>query len=263
MKSQSEMNKEAWSYRAYEFWEKNYGLPCVIGKEMAKQPEKYLRDHLEFLGEVKGKKIANILGSNGRRAIPLALLGADVTVMDISLENQKYALELAKEAGVDIGFILGDFLELEVSKVKESFDIAYLERGVIHYFEDLKVFANKVYELLKLGGRLILNDFHPFRKILNCKDIYTWDESNLEIVDDYFESQMKVGNVAYKKYFSEEEQKSFPDVLLRYYTIGEIISAFSSAGFIIEDFMEVPVGKKYGNLPGEFVLLGSKYIIKK
>lgn len=40
-------------------------------------------------------KIANPCGSNGRIAVPLALLGADVTIFDISEENKRYALELA------------------------------------------------------------------------------------------------------------------------------------------------------------------------
>ena len=34
-------------------------------------------------GQVKGRSILTPLGSNGRKAVPLALLGADVTILDI------------------------------------------------------------------------------------------------------------------------------------------------------------------------------------
>lgn len=59
-------------------------------------------------------KIANPCGSNGIMAVRLSLLGADVTVFDISEENRRYAIELAKEAGVEIQYILGDFLETDI-----------------------------------------------------------------------------------------------------------------------------------------------------
>lgn len=54
-----------------------------------------LKKHSKYFQNVKDLKIANPCGSNGRRAVALALLGADVTVFDISEENKRYALELA------------------------------------------------------------------------------------------------------------------------------------------------------------------------
>ena len=47
-----------------------------------------------------GVRVANICGSCGKKAIPLALLGADVTVFDISEDNKRYAMETADAAGV-------------------------------------------------------------------------------------------------------------------------------------------------------------------
>lgn len=87
------MNKKAWSHKAYEFWVNELGKPDQVAKNMLKQPKKYLRRHIEFLGNVKGKRIANILGSCGKKAIPLAILGSDVTIIDISEHNMKYATE--------------------------------------------------------------------------------------------------------------------------------------------------------------------------
>ena len=51
---------------------------------------------------MKGKKIANLLGSCGNKAISLAILGAEVTAVDISEHNKKYTMEVAQEAGVNI-----------------------------------------------------------------------------------------------------------------------------------------------------------------
>ena len=49
-----------------------------------------------------GIKIANICGSCGKKAVPLAILGAEVTVFDISEDNKRYALEVAAAAKVDL-----------------------------------------------------------------------------------------------------------------------------------------------------------------
>jgi SAM-dependent methyltransferase len=263
LNSQSEVNGAAWSYRAYEFWKSHKGLPEDVAKEMTADPQRFLRRHLEFIGDVKDKKIANLLGSNGRKAVPLALLGADVTIVDISAENQRYALELAQAAKVDITYIVADFLELDISKMQSYFDLTYLEGGILHYFSDLYVLSSKIYEILKFGGKLVLNDFHPFKNILNIKDIWAWDNNKLEITGDYFDSALKSGSVAYKKYFPEAEQNAFPDCLLRYWTMGEIISSFAAVGFVIEKLVEIPRDNTYKNIPGEFILVASKLKIER
>ncbi|QYR21862.1 class I SAM-dependent methyltransferase [Paenibacillus sp. sptzw28] len=108
-----------------------------------------MRKHIGYLGDVKGKKIAVLLGSSGRKAIPLAILGGLVTVVDISPENQRYALEVAREAGVEIEYIVSDVFEINMDKLKHAYDIVYLEGGILHYFADLAPFARIVHDLLK------------------------------------------------------------------------------------------------------------------
>ena len=86
-----------------------YGLDKA--KEDVENPRKMLRRYADYFDEFEGIKIANICGSCGKKAIPLALLGADVTVFDISEGNKKYAMEVAEEANVDITYEVGDVLE--------------------------------------------------------------------------------------------------------------------------------------------------------
>lgn len=261
MNKQSQANKEAWSYRAYEFWTSNLGFPDEVAKDMIREPEKHLRRHIEFLGNVRGKKIANILGSCGKKAIPLAILGADVTVVDISEDNRKYALEVAREAGADLNYILADFMELNIDGINDSFDIVYLEGGILHYFQDLKEFAQKIYSLLKMGGKLVLNDFHPVRKIFKSQDVFKDDA--LELTGDYFNNEIKIGEVAYEKFFPDNEHNEFPKCLLRYWTMGEIISSFAEAGFVIEKLVEGPRFDSHKNIPGEFTLVAYKLKVER
>lgn len=263
MNNQSEINKKAWSYKAYEFWMNGLGSPSDVAKDMIKQPEKHLLRHLEYLGDVKGKRIANLLGSCGKKAVPLSILGADVTIVDISEDNKKYAMEIAKEAGVNLTYIVSDFLELNNDEMYNEFDIVYLEGGILHYFSDINEFSKKIYALLKIGGKLVLNDFHPIRKVFKVRDIFMDRDDALELTGDYFENTLQIGEVAYEKYFPENEQIEFPKCLLRYWTMGEIISSFASAGFIIDKLVEGPRFDSYKNIPGEFTLVASKLKIER
>lgn len=164
MRKQAEINKTAWEYRAYEHWN-NEATPSEKAAYIKSDPKARLRYHKKYFEKISGLKIANPCGSNGRIAVPLALLGADVTVFDISEENKRYALELAKEAGTNIEYVVGDFCEVDTDQFGNFFDIVYAEGGILHYFSDLQSFTNSLYSITKQKGQLILSDFHPFRKI--------------------------------------------------------------------------------------------------
>lgn len=81
---------------------------------------------------------------------------------------------------------------------------------------------------------------------------------SLELTGDYFEDQLQIGDVSYKKYFDKGEHGDFPDCLLRFWTLGEIITAFASAGFIIKEMAEGPRFDSHKNIPGDFTLVAYK-----
>jgi len=95
----------------------------------------------------------------------LPLLGADVTVFDISEENRKYALELANYANTVIDYIVGDIYDIDMNKYMNSFDVIYLEGGVLHYFSDMDKLMGVLFSILKNGGRMILSDYHPLKDV--------------------------------------------------------------------------------------------------
>lgn len=167
-------------------------------------------------------------------------------------------MELAKEAGVNITYIVSDLIEYGTNNSNNQFDIVYLEGGILHYFSDLDLLAQIIYNILEYGGKLVLNDFHPIRKILQMSD-----DDKLILDGDYFDNEVKLGNVAYKTHFSGEEQEDFPDCLLRYWTTGEIITAFAQAGFVIGKLVEEPRYDSYKNIPGNFTMIAHKYKVDK
>ena len=206
-----------------------------------------LRFHASYFPGFKGVKVANICGSCGKKAVPLAVLGADVTVFDISEANRKYALELAEAAGVTIRYEVCDVLEIDLAKYAETFDVIFMEGGVLHYFHDLNDFMGIMYALLKRGGVMICSDFHPLTKVMDVLDFQQPTRS-------YFSAEVFAGEMPHARFYGEETRRTFPKCSLRKYTLSEIINGVLGAGFTLRRFDEHPAWTNR-DLPGEFTIL--------
>lgn len=263
MNQQSMQNKKAWEYRAYEFRNSEHS-PSELADILKKEPERHLRMHGEYFQDVRGKRIANLCGSCGKRAVPLALLGAQVTVFDISEEQKRYAMELADAAGVVIEYVCGDVYDIELSEFGGRFDMVYMEGGVLHYFNDMEQLAGIWFSLLKKGGRMVLSDFHPCRFLAGNGNFTAGSclgKGNVDKVKvnrgtggfDYFDSSVKEGEVAYK-YLLGGDLESYPKCSLTRHTLSEIMNCVIGAGFTVKRFDEHP---DWGNrrVPGEFTVI--------
>ena len=229
-KQLSTINEKSWNTAAYEAWTNRHGAPADYAKKIIEDPMREVDHYLPYIQSPKGKRIINLLGSKGNKAVALALLGADVTVVDISASNAKYANELADAAGVSIEYVVSDVLHVQLS---ESFDIVLLELGVLHYFLDLKPLFQKIATLLKEDGMLILRDYHPvYTKLLGV------DHPSFRANGNYFDEELIEDDVAYSILLTEAQKESLPKTTIRRWTLGEIITTLAEEHFKIEKLVE-------------------------
>ena len=196
--NQSEMsaiNRAAWNAGAYEAWLIESGPPETVALELKRDPAFKLRRVIKHLRDVNGKRLANPLGSNGKAGVALALLGANVTVFDISESNARYARELSLAAGVNLEYVVTDFMVLEPGDF--AFDLMLMELGILHYFMDLAALARQVHAMLEPGSRFVVNDFHPI-----CSKLLSTEPSGIRVVADrdYFDSSSHPGQVPYQPF---------------------------------------------------------------
>ncbi len=246
----SEQNKRAWEYNAYEFWVMQSGTPAERAQEDLKDPVRMLKQYARYFDTYKGVRVANICGSCGKKAVPLAVLGAEVTVFDISEDNKRYALETAKCAGVSINFEVCDVLEIDLEKYGNHFDVVFMEGGILHYFHDINEFMGIMYSLLKKGGKMICSDFHPFTKIADLLELKQPSMS-------YFSTEVFEGEMAHARFYEESIRKQMPKCSYRKYTISEIINSVIENGFVLNRFDEHPAWTD-DRIPGEFTLIAEK-----
>lgn len=251
----TKVNEIAWNQMAYEAWVYRFGNPSEASQKIKKDPLSKLgslgtyflqlsnnpTDAVDIINcndyksLLQGKKIINLLGSHGTKAISLALMGADVTIVDFSYENSRYALELARECGVKINYIVSDVLNMPKEEIAGDYDIVFCELGILHYFTDLNPFFNTASKLLHKNGVFLVEDFHP----ISTKLITTKGKKH-KVTGDYFSSEIEETDVAYMKFvpglenLSEKEKSSFQKAHLRKWTLGEIITSIANNGLFIQ-----------------------------
>jgi 2-polyprenyl-3-methyl-5-hydroxy-6-metoxy-1,4-benzoquinol methylase len=259
----SKINQIGWNQSAYQAWVNRHGAPEEYARVLKAEPERTVSHYLNYTGDVNGKKIINLLGSKGNKAVSLALMGADVTVVDISEGNKRYATELAETAGVHIHYIVSDVLNIPAEDQLSNYDIVLLEVGVLHYFTDLNPLFELVYTLLKPGGRFILRDYHPIvSKLLSVKN------NQVAAAGNYFDHGFKEVEVAYSFLLSEEDRVKLKKNTIRRWTLGEVVSAVIRAGLNLESLEEeagirwaFPQDSPEGvedRIPGLFTILAEK-----
>ena len=156
---------------------------------------------LDVIGNIKGKRIADIGCGLGEASIYFAKQGAHVTAIDLSPEMVKFAKRNAEELGLSLeGFACAaESIELPES----SYDVAYAG-NLIHHIQDKDQFYRGIYRILKPGGLFIAWDplkYNPIIEVYRMKatEVRTEDEAPLGYAD------LKEA----KKYFPNLQHKEF------------------------------------------------------
>lgn len=250
MQETNAQTKKAWETNVYEYWVKHAGTPSERARQDLENPLGMLKRYSGYFESYRGIKVANICGSCGKKAIPLAILGADVTIFDISIDNERYALEVAEAANVQIHFEVCDILQIDMEKYQGYFDVVFMEGGILHYFHDLDQFMGVMHSLLRDGGRMICSDFHPYTKITDLLH-FGW------CVGDYFSTDIIEEEMAHARFYEEEIRAQIPKCSYRKYTVSEIINSTISNGFTLKRFDEHPAWTD-SKMPGEFTVIAEK-----
>jgi SAM-dependent methyltransferase len=228
MNKMTQANKQGWDglaethYRNYHIEKLISGTP-LLNELITKE-----------VGDVKGKSLVHLLCHIGTDTLSWALLGAQVTGIDISTASLKYARELASRMGIAAEFIETDVMNIQ-EKVSEKFDIVFSSTGVLCWLPDIRQFAQAVRHLLHEGGFFYIFDGHPFRSVLLDEAGST---DNHTIQGDYF--RQEVWQYDHMEDYTDPQLKIPVNSYEWHWTLGEIITALSDAGLRIEFLHEFP-----------------------
>lgn len=250
----TKQNEEAWNQNNYIALVNRYGSPDNVAEKIRQNPKWRLHPFHQYISPLKNKKVLHLMGSNGIKAVAMSLLGADVTVVDFSRENEVFAKSIAKAANVNLTYVVSDVLSFPIEQYRESFDVVVMELGVLHYLIDLIPLMKKINQLLRQNGRFVLHEFHP----ISTKLITSTGKKH-KVTGNYFEPSIEKNAVAFTKHMPDEEKMKLSQVLQRKWTLGELITSVGQANLFIETLEEEPNHKLTDiGLPKTFTLVSKK-----
>jgi len=212
-------------------------------------------DVLAIAGDVRGLSLCHLQCATGEDTLSWATRGAHATGIDLSPKQIELAKQKAAAAGLPVRFIASDIYAIPEYLFAGKFDIVFTGGGAIVWLPDLQDWAKSIAQLLKPGGRLIIDEEHP---LTGCMEV---QDGVIRIVEDYFgrKPEAFVGwshfaggeNATEKKY-----EFTWP--------LGDVVTALAQAGLRIELLEERPSQaewrfgdklKEVARLPGEYILV--------
>ena len=125
-------------------------------------------DHEGRLGSVAGKEVLCLACGGGQQSAAFALLGAKVTVFDLSEDQLSRDIQAAAHYGVDIRIRQGDMRDLSCFE-EAAFDIVY-QAYSLGFVPDARVVFQQVARVLRTGGLYHFNCANPFSIGVSEKD---------------------------------------------------------------------------------------------
>jgi 2-polyprenyl-3-methyl-5-hydroxy-6-metoxy-1,4-benzoquinol methylase len=154
------LNRSNWEARV-EF----HRTSAEYGIHRFRDDPAHLSDVVRFdrprLGEVAGLETVHLQCHIGTDTVSLARLGATVTGLDFSPAAIETARRLARDAGVQAGFVEAEVYDAPVVLGTGRFDLVYTGVGALCWLPDIRRWASVVAALLRPGGRLFLREGHP------------------------------------------------------------------------------------------------------
>jgi SAM-dependent methyltransferase len=209
---------------------------------------------LKWLNGVADKSVA-VLGSGDNQVVfALAGLGAKVTSVDISRQQLDVASRRAAALGLQVDFVRADVLDLSGLR-DATYDLVFTGGYVAPWVSDLRRYYGEAVRILKHGGRLIVSEYHPFRRI------WKRSVSSLEVGFNYFDRGPHRAEVAADVLYPEPgelEQFQF------HWTVANYICAMISSGCQVihaEEFgdtCERYEGAPMAGLPKTLLLVGRR-----
>lgn len=240
----SASNADVWRGPVYQAWCARFGEPGALAAELVQRPRAKLAglDVLfeGLLGDLRDRPVLNLMGSNGLKAVALALLGAKVSVLDYAPGNADYARALAAAAGVTLRYEVGDVLELPNRPELGNQALVFAELGIVHYFQDLAPFAAAVVAALAPGGCFVLRDFHPVATKLLAFRGSSAKVRKVRVSGDYFDTRLHPEDAPFAKHLPPEQAALLSPVLWRRWTLGEIVTAIAASGLRVRSLVEEP-----------------------
>jgi len=179
------------------------------------------------LSDVAGKKVLCLAGGGGQQSAAFALLGANVTVFDLSDEQLEQDKKVAEHYGFEIKTVQGDMRNLSPFE-KESFDIVYHTYSLNFVPDAVEVFR-QVARVLRIGGIYHFGFANPFVMGVGQKD---WNGEGYILKEPYI-GGARISYDDQEWVYNQETHEKIPNSIEYRHTLSNVLNNLIEIGFVI------------------------------
>jgi len=189
------------------------------------------------LGDVAGKEVLCLAGGGGQQSIAFALLGANVTVVDLSEEQLQRDADAATRYNLKLNLLHKDMRDLS-SLSEISFDVVYHPYS-LNFVPDVPGVFRQVARVLRTGGIYHFNCANPAFMGIRGSD---WTGRGYLIALPYIDG----GEIVYPDegwvFRGKPPNQSIPLCKEYRHTIATLVKGLIEYGFVITDLTEENFG---------------------
>ncbi|MEP7213438.1 MAG: class I SAM-dependent methyltransferase [Acidobacteriota bacterium] len=177
------------------------------------------------LGEIAGKDVLCLASGGGQQSAAFAILGARVTVLDLSLEQVKRDREAAEHYGLQIKAFHGDMRDMSCFG-EASFDIVFQPYSINFVPGPGDVFRG-VARLMRVGGRYQVTFANPFVAGIQQAG---WNGNGYSLNSPYIEGAV-ISYDDQEWVYRRDKTGSVPPPIEYRHTLGAVLNGLIDSGF--------------------------------
>jgi ubiquinone/menaquinone biosynthesis C-methylase UbiE len=188
------------------------------------------------LGDLRGKRVLCLAAGGGRQSAAFGLLGAEVTLVDLSEEQLERDRQMARHYNLVMTLIQGDMRDLSMLP-PQAFDIVYHPYS-LNFVPDAEQVFRQVRRVIRQGGLYDLMCANPFAIGVQSSD---WNGSGYTVSAYYVQGQ-RVQCEDEVWVYDRNTHGSIPPSVEYRQTLSKLVNGLVENGFVIFRVQETNAG---------------------
>jgi SAM-dependent methyltransferase len=186
-----------------------------------------------LLGPFAGRDVLCLAAGGGRQSVACALLGARVTVVDLSEAQLARDRAAAAHYGLAVETVQADMRDLAALSAR-AFDIVH-QPYALNFVPEVGGVFREVARVLRSGGRYYLQCANPFFSGLGTAD---WNGDGYTLRQPYIAGAETTYADESWVYVRGEGQPSIPGPREYRHTLGALVNGLAAHGFVVRHLAE-------------------------
>jgi len=195
-------------------------------------------DPLGLLGDVTGRRVLCLAAGGGQQSAAFGLLGAEVTVFDLSDEMLARDRETATHYGLDITAIQGDVRDMSALP-GGGFDVVWQGHS-LSFIPDISAMYDGMVRVLRPGGMYHLSAWNPLAQGADER----WTGEGYLLREGYVEgAEIPCGDGYWDITDADGNAKRVAGPREFRHTLTAMVNGLIGRGFVLLDVHEEPLGR--------------------